>query len=287
MIGRLPELVFVAMAMATFCQAEGLTIRNTALSTSDGGEGVDAKHTYLTGETVYFSFQAFGFTKKADEDERDHIQLEYLVTAKDKAGVLLDKPRAGKINEELTPQDKEWLPKVNGSFVLPDTLFSGEYQVEIELRDSNSSAVAKLKTPFLVRGGRKQPAAELMSVLTIDEVRFFRDEEGTQSANPATYRSGDAIHVRFQIAGFTVKDNSRYQVSYGVKVLRADRTLVFAQPEAASEKDQTFYPRGYLTGSLNFFLDKKNALGQYTLAIELRDDLSEKKQLTEFPFTLQ
>ena len=283
MIGRLPELAFVSIAMAAFCQAEGLAIRNTALSTSDGGEGVDAKHTYLTGETVYFSFQAFGFTKKTDEDERDHIQLEYLVTAKDKAGVLLDKPKAGKIKEELTPQDKEWLPKVNGSFVLPDTLFSGEYQVEIELRDSNSSAVAKLNTPFLVRGGRKQTAVEL----TLDEARFFRDEEGTQPAITASYRSGDAIHVRFQIAGFTVKGNNSYQVSYGVKVLRADRTLVFAQPEAASEKDQTFYPRGYLTGSFNFFLDKKNVPGQYTLAIELRDDLSGKKQLTEFPFTLQ
>ena len=271
------------MAMATVCLAEGIAIRNTALSTSDGGEGVDEKHAYLTGETVYFSFQAFGFTKKTDEDERDHIQLEYLVTAKDKAGVLLDKPKAGKITEELNIQDKEWLPKVNGSFVLPDTLFSGEYQVEIELRDSNANAVAKLKTPFLVRGGRKQPAAEL----TLDEARFFRDEEGTQPAITATYRSGDAIHVRFQIAGFTVKDNNRYQVSYGVKVLRGDRTLVFAQPEAASEKDQTFYPRGYLTGSFNFFLDTKNSPGQYTLAIELRDDLSGKKQTTEFPFTLQ
>ncbi len=283
MIERLAELVFVSMALATFCQAEGLTIRNTALSTSDGGEGVDAKHTYLTGETVYFSFQALGFTKKTDEDERDHISLEYVVTAKDKAGVLLDKPKAGKIIEELAPQDKEWLPKVTGSFVLPDTLFSGEYHVEIELRDSNSSAVAKLKTPFLVRGGRKQPAAEL----TLDEARFFRDEEATQPATTANYRSGDAIYVRFQISGFTVKDNNRYQVSYGVKVLRADRTLVFAQPEAASEKDQTFYPRGYLTGSFNFFLDKNNSPGQYNLAIELRDDLSGKKQQAEFPFTLQ
>ena len=276
-------LLLVLITAASRCPAAGLTIANAALSTSDGGESIAASHHFLTGETVYFTFQASGCTKKTDDDERDHIQLEYSVTANDKAGVLLDKPLSGKISEELTPQDKNWLPKVHGSFVLPDTLFTGEYQLQIEIHDLIANTSAKSQLKFLATGSRKQKSAHL----TVDELHFFRDEEGRQPVSKPAYHPGDAIHVRFQIVGFTLKELNSYHVSYGIKVLRADRTLVFEQPQAASEKDRTFYPRGYLTGTFNFSLDKKNALGTYHMVVELRDDFSGQKQITEFPFILE
>ena len=283
MRGRLAKFALVSLLTLDLCPAASLAIHNAAVSEMDGGPAIASRQNFLTGETFYFTFQVTGFTKKTDEDERNHVELEYRVTLKDKAGLLLDKPVQGKINEELTPQDKAWLPKVNRSFVLPDTLVTAEYHLDIEVRDltAKTSAMHQIKIP--VRGGRKQPAKELVA----DEVRFFRDEDGKIPAVGAKYSPGAALHVQFQIAGFSLKENNEYEVSYGVKILRADGTVAFQQPDAAKEQDKTFYPRAYLHGAFNLTLDKNVAAGTYKLVIEMRDDLSGKKHVSEFPFHIE
>ncbi len=283
MLGKLAKFALVSFSALKLCPAAALTIHNAVVSDLDGGAAIASGQHFLTGETIYFTFQVTGFTRKTDEDERNHVELEYLVTLKDKAGLLLDKPVQGKINEELTPQDKEWLPKVNRSFVLPDTLVSADYHIDIEVRDLTSKTSAKHQIKVPVRGARKQAAKELVA----DEVRFFRDEDGTTPAVGAKYHPGAALHVQFQIAGFSLKENNQYEVSYGVKILRGDGTVAFQQPDAAKEQDRTFYPRAYLHGAFHLTLDKNVAAGAYKLVIEMRDDLSGKKHVSEFPFHIE
>lgn len=283
MRGKLAKFALVSLAAVKLCPAASLSIHNAILSDLDGGPAVSSHQNFLTGETIYFSFQVTGFTKKTDEDERNHVELEYRVTLKDKAGLLLDKPVQGKINEELTPQDKEWLPKVQRGFQLPDTLVTADYHLDIEVRDLTAKTTATHQIKVPVRGGRKQPAKELVA----DEVRFFRDEDGKIPAVGAKYRPGAALHVQFQIAGFSSKENNEYEVSYGVKILRADGTVAFQQPDAAKEQDRTFYPRAYLHGAFHLTMDNNVAAGTYKLVIEMRDDLSGKKHVSEFPFHIE
>ena len=155
---QLAKFALVSLAALDLCPAASLAIHNAVVSELDGGPAIASRQNFQTGETIYFTFQVTGFTRKTDEDERNHVELEYRVTLKDKAGLLLDKPVQGKIVEELTPQDKEWLPKVNRSFVLPDTLVTEEYHLDIEVRDltAKSSATHQFKIMCAVDASNRQ-----------------------------------------------------------------------------------------------------------------------------------
>ena len=278
-------ILALLVAVPVFAEDDGkvLSIRNLVLSESDGGPGIDSSFRFRPGEQVHLAFQIAGFAKKEDEDEHNHVKLEFSITAKDNAGILLAKPITGKIEEELAQQDKEWLPKIHRNFSLPDTLITGEYRIDIQVRD----LIAETKLNSELKLKLQGPRLTVSKLPEIQNVQFFRDEENSKPIANAVYKPGDAVHVKFNITGFSTKENNAYQISYGLKVLRADRTQLFAQPKAATEQDQTFYPRTYLTGAFHLNLEKNIATGKYFLIIELLDELSGAKHEAEHAFQVE
>src|SRR2546430_378170 len=77
------------------------------------------------GEVLYFSCQVEGYSKT----EKDEIRLTFQVEAKDANGVLLQAPTNGKVETNLSPEDKDWLPKLRATILIPPLLPPGEYQM--------------------------------------------------------------------------------------------------------------------------------------------------------------
>jgi hypothetical protein len=75
---------------------------------------------------------------------------------------------------------------------------------------------------------------------------------------------------------------SRYRVQIGgkeslLRVLRPggaqDGEQVFAQPDAASDTKESFYPQRYVPGALSLALNPGRSGGAYTLVVTMRDEV--------------
>ena len=67
----------------------------------------------VAGETIFFSCNIAGFTKSPEEQ----INLTYSVQAFDPKGVPVAEIYKGEAKEEVGPQDKNWLPKLETQIV--------------------------------------------------------------------------------------------------------------------------------------------------------------------------
>jgi hypothetical protein len=79
------------------------------------------------------------------------------------------------------------------------------------------------------------------------------------------------LWARFDIVGYKFEDNNRYSVDYGLAVEDAAGKRLFAQPEAAAESHDSFYPQRYVPGGLSLNLDKNVAPAMYTLVVTVHD----------------
>src|SRR5258707_13560497 len=105
----------LAPASNTAPAQKKLAIVRPAFSQSEDGEVVSSKYQFLGGEVLYFSCQVEGYTKT----EKDEIHLTFQIEAKDASGVLLQAATIGKVEANLSPEDKNWLPKLRATVLIP------------------------------------------------------------------------------------------------------------------------------------------------------------------------
>lgn len=234
----------------------------------DGGPPVPAGSTYLAGETVFFGFQVAGFQPTPEST----VALTWSAASTDPQGVSLSPPQQGKVNEELAPEDKAWRPKIRLNFQLPPSGPAGSYHISISVKDDVSGQEARSETPVEVRGKGVEPS----DTLTIRNFRFLRSEEDRQPLSPPVYRQGDAIWGRFEITGYKFGERNRMDVEYGISVLRPGGEVLYNEPKAAAEKDQTYYPKRWVEGILSLKLDPDIAKGEYTIVVSARDGVGQQ-----------
>jgi hypothetical protein len=58
----------------------------------------------------------------------------------------------GAAKEEVGPQDKNWLPRIETQIVLPDVLRPGSYKIVVKAEDLLAKTSADLTVPFEVAG---------------------------------------------------------------------------------------------------------------------------------------
>jgi hypothetical protein len=68
-------------------------------------------------------------------------------------------------------------------------------------------------------------------------------------------------------------------------VLGSDGRQLFAQPDAAAEAKESFYPQRWVPGVLSLSLDANVPKASYTLAVTVRDKLA--NETTELRETFQ
>ena len=130
---------------------------NTTMQQYEDGPRMPSDQAYAGGDLAFFSFEMAGYQKS----EKDHIQLAWSWKCVDPAGVLLVEPASGKLDTDVSPEDKEWLPKTRQNFEIPFYAPTGTYHLLISIHDELAKADANVDVPFLIHGHKVTPGDAL------------------------------------------------------------------------------------------------------------------------------
>ena len=120
------------------------------------------------------------------------------------------------------------------------------------MKDEIAQAEVRKSVDFKVRGRDVEPSPTLV----VRNLRFYRTEEDKKPLELAAYRPGDAVWIRFDMTGFKFGEKNRFDVGYGIQVLKPNGEATLTQPEAAVEQDKSFYPRKFVPAAFSLNLPR-------------------------------
>src|SRR5215831_20603356 len=164
-----PLLLFAFLG-SSLCAAPALQIVRPIVAQMGGGAPEPAGFEHIAGETLYFSCRVAGYTKSEDEK----VHLRYSVQAFDAKDVPLDEIYKNDLTAEVSPQDKEWQPKIATEVAIPPLIAPGAYKIVVKVEDVLAKTAVDLSVPFKVRGREVEPSDSLI----VRNFHFYRDEEG-------------------------------------------------------------------------------------------------------------
>jgi hypothetical protein len=273
--------VFSVLLLAASGFAEELALANAKISRSEAGAALPGWYEFKSGDKLYLSFFISGFESAG---EADKVSLEYEVQAVDPGGTLLAPAKSDKIEVELAPEDKDWRPPVRYEVTLPQVPLAGRHNFRITVRDRIADRELQADIPFEVKSGLD----DMAEALAIQEFRFYRSESDAEGVpDPAVFHAGQPIWARFYLTGYKFGPKNLYDVRYGIQVLDAAGKLIFEEPKAASESNESYYPKRRVSGIVAITLDKRNRPGEYVMVISATDVIGAQETRAEFPFRLQ
>jgi len=120
--------------LATTASAADLAFQRLALHHYEDGPIIGSSYEYVAGEVGWFGVRISGYQREAREPEQG-ARLSWEVRITDPAGVLIEPPRKGGIDELLRVQDKDWVPKFNVMFIVPSYAPRGDYKIAVSVKD--------------------------------------------------------------------------------------------------------------------------------------------------------
>ncbi len=235
----------------------------------ENGPRAPSDQVFAGSQAIYVSFR-IGALKATGEDD-DHLHASYRVEAFNAAGELVATAKTGEIQTVLAAEDKKskWMPKVRYDFRLPETPVPGTYKVKIHVQDENAeSAAADAELLFQVGGLEFDPAAGL-AVYNLHFLRSDRDADVVPAGG--SYRAGDNIWVKFDLAGYKFGDKNRFDVSYGVTLKDSEGKTIYSKPDAAHQTAESLFPTRFVPGTFGIELSKQAAPGTYVMVISAQD----------------
>ena len=270
---------FVLLALAASLAAAPLEVLRPAISDRDGGAVLPASFDHVPGDTLFYSCRVGGYGKTADEK----IHLGYTVEAADPQGVPIMEPFHQEIVDEVSPQDKEWMPKIQTEIMVPPLAGSGTYKITVKVEDLVAKTKAESSVPFQVRGRVVTPS----ETLTVRNFQFFRSEEDTQPVEKAAYRPGDGVWARFDITGFKYGPKNKTDVSYVTSIITEAGKVLWTQPQPEAEQSESFYPKRYVPAAMGITLQNNIRTGTYTIAVQVKDAVGDQTYETRQTFTVE
>ena len=271
---RLPAAILFAITLLRAQGAKDLAIVSGEIESAEDGPVVPSSYEFLPGDFLYFQFEVSGYKiERTSEDSPGRIRLAYSIRAEDGSGTPLAPPEEQRIEDEVTGQDKDWVPKRRVAILLPSYAAYGTCRIRLMVEDLIAKTHIQRDYTFLL-GGRKVNRSES---LAIQNVRFLRSDQDSPGLDVVDYRGGDTVWVRFDMTGFQVGPANVVELSYGVSVLRPDGKLIFQQERAATQKlTGLFYPPRVVPGELSVTTTPDLLHGKYSLIIRLRDAIGDK-----------
>jgi len=175
------------------------------------------------------------------------------------------------------------MPKFLVDFAAPAFAPTGIYHVSVKVNDEVAAGEASAELSFHIQGHNFEPSETLIT----RNFHFFRGESDQEYMTGAIYHPGEMLWARFDIIGFKMADNNRYSVDYGLAILNGSGDQLFAQPGAAAETHESFYPQRYVPGVLSLNLDANVAKGDYTLVVTVQDKIGNQSFELRQPFQVQ
>lgn len=273
------RLLILAFLPACLSAAPDLKVVQPVIAQMEDGDALPADFPHGPGETMFFSCRISGYTKSPDEQ----IDLKYSVQAFDPKGVPLDEIYENEMKEEIGPQDKDWMPKIDTQLQLPSILLPGTYKIVVKVQDVLAKAAVELVVPFGVHAREVAPS----NTLTIRDFRWFHNDEERQPMARPLYHPGDAMWMKFDMTGFQYGPDNKIDVSYQASLVLASGKTIWTQPDPAGEQTQSFYPKPYITGEFGISLQKNFQPGTYTMAVTVKDAVGKQTHQGKFTFTVQ
>jgi hypothetical protein len=273
------SILLLAFLPVCLVAAPALGIVKPAIAQSDGGDPLPAGFAHGAGETMFFTCNISGFTKSPEEQ----IHLTYSVQAFDPKGVPVAEIFKNEMKEEVGPQDKDWLPKIETQIVLPDILRPGAYKIVVKAEDLLAKTSADLAVPFEVHGRDVAPSAALVA----KNFRWFHNEDEERAMAQPIYHAGDNMYMKFDMTGFKYGENNKVDVSYVASLVLANGKTIWTQPEPAAEQSEGFYPKPYITGEFGISLQKNFQPGTYTMQVAVKDAVGKQTFEGKFQFIVQ
>ena len=261
--------LFFLFAAEVLPAASKLSFERLALHQYEDGPLLPASHEFLPGETIWFSGRIAGFESRQEGDNRN-VKLSWRVGLEDPKGVAVEPPKSGRLDESLRTQDKDWVPKFVVSFLLPSFIPGGTYHIPVTVKDELVDSEITGSVDLHVRAESFEPSASFV----IRNLRFLRNETDAEALRPpVVYKPGSTLWARFEMAGYKFEANNKFSVDYGLAVLNAEGKELFAQPEAAADSKESFYPQLRVPGALSLHLDPNVPAATYTLVVTVRDKI--------------
>ena len=282
-------LVLASGCLASACLAiaadKPLAIVRPVFARSEDGPPEASDEDFVPGETIHFSCQAEGYRKvdKPNDYGKQDVSLKFQIEVRDKSGAMLKPVEEGKIETTVTPEDKDWKPKLRDTIVVPPLADTGEYMVVIKLSDELAKATVEKTAVFHIKGRDVAPS----DALIVRNFRFLRNEDDVKPLRVAAYRPGDSVWARFDMTGYKLGEKNQVDIEYGLTVLNEDGSVAYTEPQAANQKIQTYYPQRYQPGELNLNLAKDQPLGKYTIVLAVRDNLGKQMYETRETFSVE
>jgi hypothetical protein len=261
--------VLVIAGTAMLHAASTLVVERMAVHQYEDGPLLPSSYEFLPGETVHFSCRLTGYQIDKSDEENQRVKLNWRLQALDPAGVVLDKPKEGRIEGRVLPEDKNWVPKFLAEFTIPPFADSGDYRIAVQAKDELGGSEVHADLTIRVHGHDVEPSDTLVA----RNFRFLRAEDDSVGLREPVYHPGEMLWARFDVLGYKFGDNHLFSVDYGLAVEDATGKQLFAQPEAAEESHESFYPQRYVPGVLSLSLDKNVPAATYTLVVTVRDKL--------------
>ncbi len=239
--------VFTLQA-ALLAAAPALEVIKPVIAQSDGGPPDTPNFVHVAGETLFFTCRVANFAKSPDEK----IHLTYSVEAFDPQGVALNEIYKHEVSDEVTPQDREWQPKIETEIATPPLGPTGAYKIVVKVEDLIGKTTAELSVPFQIRGHAVEPS----ETLAVRNFQYFRGEDDVQPLEKAAYHPGDAVWAKFDIVGYKLGAQNAVDVSYVTSLISPAGKVMWTQPDPAVDKDASFYPKRYVSSSMGINLLK-------------------------------
>jgi len=271
----------VALA-AVVCGQTKLSIDSPVLHQFEDGPELAPTYEFVPGETVYFSCRIAGY-QILKKEEAQSVKLAWQMRALDPAGVPIVKDESKRLEDAVSPQDKNWKPKFATSFIVPGFAPTGSYKIAISVKDEIAGADAAIEVAFRVHGHDVEPSDSLIA----RNFQFLRAEDDKVPMRSPVYTPGDSLWARFDITGFKFAGDNRFSVDYGLTILDATDKPVFSQPSAAADSNSSFYPQRYVPGALTLKLDPNVPKGPYTLLVTIQDKIANQTYETRRPFLVE
>jgi hypothetical protein len=271
--------LFCLLLLPALAVSADLQIVRPILSQSEGGPPDPPGFSHVPGETLYFTCRIANYTRSQDLK----IHVAYSLQAFDPQGVPLDPVYKNEFTDTLSPQDKEWMPKVQTEISIPPLAPSGPYKIVVKAEDLQSHATTELDIPFEVRGHAIEPSDKL----TVRNFRFYRTESDPQPMVQPVYHPGDGVWVKMDITGYAYGPGNKIDVSYQTSFLGSAGKVLWTQPEPAVEQTESFYPKRYIPAEFGVTLDKNIRPGVYTIQVHVKDAVGNREYDTSQTFTVE
>src|ERR1017187_3931678 len=272
-------ILLVAFLPAFLSAAPALQIVRPIVSQMEGGEADSPGFEHVPGEVLFFSCRIAGYSKSSEAK----VHLAFSVQLFDPKGVPLAEIYKNEISDEVSVQDKDWMPKIATEIALPPLAGSGAYKILVKVEDLIAKTSAELAVPVQVRGRDVEPS----DTLTVRNFRFFRGEEDTQALEKPAYKPGDGVWAKFDIAGYKYGDKNKIDVSYVTSVIAPSGKVLWTQPEPAAERTESFYPKRYVPASMGINLTPTIRPGEYTIAVQVKDATGGLTYEMKYTFTVE